>query len=362
MKVGIINPFPISSHSGIEVVTSYLVTELEKKGVETEIAFLPDSTTRFTTKSLRILISVFLYRELMKMKGKVDIIHANSWCSWLLRFVKEKPNLAACHGSVHDYLQAMNGDAAISSRVYSNIVTMRLERMGYWSAKHDVAVSNATKRDMALNYGIPEEKITVIHNGIPAERFARVKSRLKDRLGCDMLLFAVGRLAKQKGFEYLIRAAPLLNKKDFKLVIAGSGPERENLLSLIKQLGVEDRVSLVGAISEREKREFFSSADVFLCPSIWESFGMILLEAMACKTPIVATRVASIPEVVGDCGILVKPRAPEELAAGIGKLLDDKNYAKRLAQKAYNRLNQNFSSEKMASSYINVYEKIINEK
>jgi glycosyltransferase involved in cell wall biosynthesis len=112
-------------------------------------------------------------------------------------------------------------------------------------------------------------------------------------------------------------------------------------------------------VDEKRKFELMSVSDVFVCPSLWESFGMILLEAMACKTPIVATKVASIPEVVGECGVLVEPRNPRALADGIRRLLDDKKNAKKLAQKAYSRLAQNFTVERMTDDYIKLYEKLI---
>ena len=355
MRVCLLNPFPLSLHSGIEVVTRHLVTELGKKGIETEFISLSESEMNLIPKFARVSISAVLLKKLLSSKSRFDIIHANAWSACVLKFIKDKPSIATAHGTVKGLL-ALTGDLApLPSQLYTSLVTQNLERIGFKNARQVAAVSHSCRMELIANYHIPEEKVEVVYNGIDASKVHRVKTNLKDEFECENLLLFLGRLTKQKGVEFLIKAMPLLKYYDTKLVIAGSGPEEANLRDLVSRLNLKGSVIFAGAVDERRKLEFLSASDVFVCPSLWESFGVILLEAMACKTPIVSTNVASIPEVVGECGVLVEPRNPEQLSKGIGRLLDDRKYAKRLAQRAYERLIDNFTAENMADRYIKLY-------
>src|SRR5271157_3513281 len=225
MKIGILNPFPLTYNGGIEKVTGHLVEELNKNGVETEVACLPESTTRYTTKSPRAILSSLLYPKLRELEKKVDIVQANSWCSWLLRYVKDKPAIPVCHGVGLGYLDAMGDDVSWMRSLYYRQVINRMEYSAFHNAKYPVAVSEAVVLDMIAYYRIPHgERITLIPNGIPPAKISKNKSDGRK------VVFAIGRLAKQKGFEYLVRAVPLIKNNDFRVLIAGTGPEQKNLL------------------------------------------------------------------------------------------------------------------------------------
>jgi glycosyltransferase involved in cell wall biosynthesis len=332
------------------VVTKYLITELNKKGIETEVAYLPESTTRYTTKSPRVLLSSLLYPRLKEMEKKVDIVQANSWCSWLLRYVKDKPVLPVCHGVGLGYLEAMGDDISWIRKLYYRQVINRMEYSAFHNAEHPVAVSEAVIRDMISYYRIPNGKrITMIPNGLPPAKVSKKKSDGKK------VVFAIGRLAKQKGFEYLVRAVPLIKNKDFRVLIAGTGPEQKNLSELIHHLGVEDKVTLLGSVGERRKESLFKMADIFALTSLWESFGLVALEAMSRKVPIVYSTNPALTEVIGNTGLRYETKDPKALAKAIETLLEDDTQRKKLGQESYKRFMENYTAEKMAEGYIKLY-------
>lgn len=361
MRVCLLNPFPVSFRfrGGVESMLYSLSLELMKRGVETEVISLSEEEMKIIPQFARLTISAVLMKKLLQSKDRFDVIHSHAWAVGTLWFIKNRPTVATAHGTTRGFLNRTWESRPIFSRTYNSLVTVNLERIGFACARQVTAVSESSKKEIVENYGIPEEKIAVVHNGIDVSTVRRVKTNLKDELGCEHLLLFMGRLAKEKGIGVLINAMPMLEDYDVKVVIAGEGPEEKDARRLVSELNLNERVIFTGTLDEKRKLEYLSASDVFVFPSFSESFGMALLDAMACKTPIVASNVASIPEVVGKCGILVEPRDPVELSKGIKKLLDDKKAAKRLANRAYERLVSNFTSGMMAEGYIRLYERVV---
>jgi glycosyltransferase involved in cell wall biosynthesis len=163
-------------------------------------------------------------------------------------------------------------------------------------------------------------------------------------------------LLPQKGVKYLISAVRDI-EDDFKAVIVGRGPCYKELKSLVKKFGLEKRVELVtDPLTEERLIEYYSASDFFILPSLWEPFGIVLIESMACGCPVIATNVGGIPEIVtSDCGILVSPRSPKEIAIAANKLIGDKNLRRRLSKNARERVEKYFDfdliAEKVEQSY-----------
>jgi glycosyltransferase involved in cell wall biosynthesis len=173
----------------------------------------------------------------------------------------------------------------------------------------------------------------VVHvpNGYDAGAFERCPAaEARERLDVDPetpVVFALGTLKPRKGFQHLIRAMPTVHESapDARLVIGGNGGMRSELASLASNLGVDDRTDLLGYVEEDELNDWMNAADVFVLPSYSESFGVVQLEAMACGTPVVATRNGGSEEVLAsdDHGILVdSPEDHRGLAAAVVEALD----------------------------------------
>jgi len=203
------------------------------------------------------------------------------------------------------------------------------------------------------------DRCVVIPFGVPLDGFdqcaADSVAKLRRRFGPRMIL-AVGRLIYYKGFEYLIRA---MRGLDAHLVIVGDGPKHKELRMLSRSLGVASRVHLVGSVADVVP--YYHAADVFVLPSVAnsEAFGIVQLEAMACRTPVVNTQLdTGVPYVSPDgvTGLTVSPADPVALAGAVSRLLYDEALRARFAAAARLRVEQEFSVEAMVNRTMQVYE------
>jgi glycosyltransferase involved in cell wall biosynthesis len=185
------------------------------------------------------------------------------------------------------------------------------------------------------------------------------------RVGPDAFLVGnVGRLAPQKGQRHLIEAMPLLLERipTAHAVIAGGGDLEPFLRELAEELEVDERVHVLGP--RQDVPALMHALDVFAMPSIWEGFGLVLLEAMAAGKPIVASRTATIPEVVLDneTGLLVPAGDPPALAQALARLAEDRELARRLGEAGRERLQKHFSIEKMVGDTETLYRELLDER
>lgn len=188
-----------------------------------------------------------------------------------------------------------------------------------WTLRHAagvIAVSSALRAAIA-DLGVPAAKIRVIGNGVDTKRFAPMdRGSARHQLGLPEqgpVILSVGSLIPSKGHQLIISALRQLARKHphVHLYVVGEGDCRERLALLASEEGVGDRVSLVGSWPNEELRVWYSAADVFCLASIREGMPNVILESLACGTPVVASRVGGIPEIINssDLGILVDPNA-----------------------------------------------------
>ena len=182
-----------------------------------------------------------------------------------------------------------------------------------------IAISQYTKQDIIKNYNKNPADIVVTPLGYNAKIFKK-----SDKPKKPYILF-LSSLKPSKNVEGLIKAFDLLKIKNLKLKIVGKKAWLyDQIFSLVKQLGLEDKVKFTGFVEESQKPVLMSQAAAFVMPSFYEGFGIPVLEAMACGTPVVVSNVASLPEVAGDAGIYVDPKSIDSIAAGIKMALGSK--------------------------------------
>lgn len=190
------------------------------------------------------------------------------------------------------------------------------------SANALITVCQALK-DKLLDLGIPDEKVHVFRNGVDLNLFyPGDRDAIRTDLGVERPLFlSVGHLIPRKGHDLVIRA--LQKIPDAHLMIAGEGPERATLESLVRDLQLQNRVSFMGSVPHDRLRDFYTAADALVLASSREGWANVLLEAMACGTPVVATDVWGTSEVVHHsvAGRLVKERTPDALAHAMHDML-----------------------------------------
>lgn len=199
-------------------------------------------------------------------------------------------------------------------------------RMIQWAAANSAAMITVCQalKDVLVGLGVADTRVTVLRNGVDLDKYRPPAERnaLRAKLGVHgTTLLSVGYLIERKGHNLVIGA--LKNLPDAKLLIAGDGPERERLGEHARQCGVADRVKFLGRLGSAELVDYYGAADALVLASSREGWANVLLEAMACGTPVVATRIWGTPEVVSDAraGLLVDERTPAALAAGIRRLL-----------------------------------------
>lgn len=198
-------------------------------------------------------------------------------------------------------------------------------RMIRWASRHAAAIVTVARalKDRLVELGVPAERIEVLRNGVDARQFGPVDRELwRRRLGFTRTtLLSVGNLLPLKRHDLTIRSLHLL--PEVELVIVGDGPERAALGALARDSGVHDRVRFAGALPQEELVHYYGSADVLVLASSREGWANVLLESMACGTPVVATSVGGTPEVVNapEAGVLLEEGTPEALAAALRRLL-----------------------------------------
>ncbi len=200
-----------------------------------------------------------------------------------------------------------------------------------------ITVCNAL-RDELLTLGVDPAKVVSLRNGVDLKLFQPFEPAQRDavrqRLGLDgFTLLAVGHLVPVKAQDMAVAALPQL--PGVRLLIAGNGPNRGMLLQLAQELHVADRVTFLGAVPQAELRDYYGAADALVLPSEREGWANVLLEAMACGTPVIASRVWGTPEVVAEpeAGLLMSERSPQALAEAVGALRA--SYPDRAATRRY---------------------------
>ena len=234
-------------------------------------------------------------------------------------------------------------------------------RMIQWAARHTagmITVSAALK-DVLVDLGAPAERIDVLRNGVDLQLFhpiARAERRAELGLKGRTLL-TVGNLIPLKGHDLAIRALPLL--PDVELLIAGAGPEDGNLRGLAAQAGVAHRVRFLGNLSQLQLRDYYGAVDALVLASSREGWANVLLESMACGTPVVGTSVGGTPEVVAapEAGVLMVERTPEALAQTAQRLFA--HYPDNAATRRYA---ERFNWDDTTRGQLNLFERIVSER
>jgi glycosyltransferase involved in cell wall biosynthesis len=217
-----------------------------------------------------------------------------------------------------------------------------------------------------LEYGVSPERCVLIENAIDTVEFSRrlPAAEAKQRLGIppgQFVLGAVGRLSAEKGFDVLIRAVAGLLKQglDVELLIIGDGEQESQLQTLIAELGVGDRVHLLGF--RADTMELYQAMDVLALSSYREGLPNVLLEAMALKVPVIATRIAGIPRLVrdGENGLLVEPGETASLADAVKRLHDDAALRALLSQAGRHAIEQRYSFAIRMQKIRALYDKLL---
>ncbi len=315
--------------------------------------------------------------------GKVDVVHCHTWYSHfagiLIKQLYEAPLVLTTHSlephrpwKVEQLGTAYNGSSWIEKTAYQN-------------ADGVVAVSEAMKKDVHDLYNVPFEKIKVIHNGIDLKQYRKnMDKAMLDKYKIDRavpyILF-VGRITRQKGIIHLVNAIKHINPGHQIVLCAGApdtkeiAKEMEDAVAAVIKGSKNKIIWIPEMVPKPDVIALYSQASLFVCPSVYEPFGIINLEAMACETPVVATKVGGIPEVVmpGETGLLVpitakggtdvEPADPDKFARNLGAAInsvkDDADKLKGMGLKSRKRVEDYFSWTAIAAKTVDFYKELI---
>lgn len=255
--------------------------------------------------------------------------------------------------TIHDlgaeYLPAMH---QLKQKLYLDFIT----KYQLKSATKLIAVSKSTKKDLIKRTQIPEKNIEVIYEGINRDQFKPVKNDSlintlnKYDLAKRKYFLFVGTIQPRKNLKRLIEAFKVLtlDSGDLQLVLVGSkGWQSDEIYELPSKLGIKPRVKFLGHIKDQELVALYSGAVALLYPSLYEGFGLPILEAMNCGCPVITSNISSMPEIVGNAALLVNPESTEDLADQAHSLIIDDDLRNTLIQKGYNQAKK-FNWEKCA--------------
>jgi glycosyltransferase involved in cell wall biosynthesis len=289
--------------------------------------------------------------------GKVNLFHATDFVL--------PPTLPSTRTllTVHDLSFVRVPEAASAGlRAYlKRVVPLSVRR-----ADFVLADSQATKDDLVSLYGVSSGGVAVLLSGVDS-RFAPVlaggviTTRSQYDIGTVPYILSVGTVQPRKNYGRLIQALALLRAAniDIHLVVAGGkGWLEDPIYDTIHATNMGDYVHFIGFVDEKDLPTLYSGAVCFAFPSLYEGFGLPVLEAMACGTPVVTSNVSSLPEVAGDAALTIDPYNVEELAEALRRVIEDEALRKDLISKGFARAKQ-FSWDTSARQLIQIYRNLL---
>jgi len=296
----------------------------------------------------------------------IDIFHAHDWlvadAGIGLKHVFRKPLLTTVHSTEIGRRNGIHFD-------YEKMIH-ETEAWFTYEAWKVICCSNYMVSHVRWAFGLPEDKLVMVPNGVNTEVYTKIENndlrhfRNKFALPEEKIVLFVGRLVHEKGIHVLVNAVPkVLEKVNAKFIIVGNGYMREQLSNIVRHIGLTHKVMFTGFVDDETLRKLQKCADVSVVPSLFEPFGIVALEAMAAKSPVVVSDTGGLSEIVEHdlAGVKVYPDNPDSLAWGIAKVLRDEAYANWIKTNAYKKVQEKYDWDKIAQKTKAVYEAVLND-
>jgi glycogen(starch) synthase len=307
--------------------------------------------------------------SLWEESGPFDLIHVHDWLVAFAGAACKRSYKAPLLSTIHA-TERGRGRGQLGSEQARAIHSIE-----WWLAYESwrvIACSEYMQGEIAEYFQCPRDKIDVIPNGVDTTRFDRLDGQDLSRfrngyaLPFEQIVFSVGRVVYEKGLQVLVRAMPIVlsHQPAVKVVVAGKGPELDTLRSIAWDLGIGEKVLLAGFISDEDRDRLFKISDCAVFPSLYEPFGIVALEAMAAKCPVVVSKVGGLKDVVqhAETGITVYPDNPESLAWGILHTLQHPEWSAERVKNAYRVVQEEYNWERIARMTADTYRNVIAER
>jgi glycosyltransferase involved in cell wall biosynthesis len=363
MKPNILFINSITLYGGGEVWMLTVMKALAERGYSVTLICKPEAeiikyANKETIEVLPIRIAgdfdPFTISRLIKIykKGKFDIVIAN---------VGKDIRLA---GLVAKFV---SGVSVIALHQVDREIKNNLRyRFTYNSLANMIVVNSFATKNTLLKSApwLLDKNIKVVYHGIDYEKFSIANTKdIRTELGLsqqDLIIGFVGRLSVQKGVKYMLDAFKLVAEKfkNVHLVIVGTGELEEMVKESATELNLEDRIHLLGF--RKDIPDLMRTFDIFLLPSLWEGFGIVLIEAMAAGKPVVATNTSSIPEIVEDgrSGILVPPENAEAISDALKKIISEPELRTKFGKEGQKIVCEKFTTDRMINDYEKIFQSL----
>ena len=286
------------------------------------------------------------------LKDRIDVAHFQ----YVIPPISPCPTIATIHDISYEFYPKF-------FKPLSRLRMCTLIPMAARRSRYVLTVSQFSKNEIIKKYGIPEDKVIVTYNGV-ADRFRCITSKetlLKETARFKLnhpFILSVGTLNPRKNLPLLIKAYANLRKRgkiDQDLVLAGpESYKARQVFQEIKTQGVDKAVRAIGHVSDRELVALYNRADFFVYPSIYEGFGLPVVEAMACGTPVITSNCSSLPEVAGGAAVLIDPRSKSEMENAMSSLAADTDLRATLTKQGKKRA-KHFTWDKTAEATLSAY-------
>lgn len=297
--------------------------------------------------------------------GKIDVFHAHDWLVATagigLKHVFRKPLFATMHSTEIGRRNGIHFD-------YERMIH-ETEAWLTYEAWKVICCSDYMVSHVRWAFGLPEDKLVMVPNGVNTEVYADHGEDLREfrskfALPEEKIVLFVGRLVYEKGVHVLVNAVPkVLEKADAKFIIVGNGYMKEQLSGLVKSMGLAHKVLFTGFVDDETLRKLQRCADVSVVPSLFEPFGIVALEAMAARSPVVVSDTGGLSEIVEHdvSGVKVYVNNPDSLAWGINRVLTDNGFANWLRINAFKKVQEKYNWDKIGQQTSNIFRTVLNE-
>jgi len=363
---------------GIESISYYLSREFVKKGNQVRIitSRLPHTKRKEQKEGITIVRctaktiagdSIAPFLPFVLFRTTPDIVHVHHPHPWFLTvvslvcYIRNIPYLIHMHGKE----LVLPGVSGVVASIYNRFILDRV-------LKHSARILSHTQKavNQSLYLTRYKHKITYIPHGVDMEQFdweastgMRKQLKIKER----NIILSLGVLREYKRLDILIRGLPEIIKQcpNTVLLIAGKGPEEKKLKRLAKHIDMNKHIRFIGFVPDDALLALYKIANVFILPSptIMESFGTVVFEAIAMKVPVIVTSGAGVSEVFEkeQIGVVVKPFSSEGLAHATITILNDSKKSKQIAEKAYKTIKNKYQWKQIAKTYIKTFEEVLRD-
>jgi glycosyltransferase involved in cell wall biosynthesis len=333
--------------------------------VEPPVVDMPD----FFTGAWRTNVAIEEQGKRLLDAGGFDLIHAHDWlvafAGVALKHAFKVPLLATVHAT----------EFGRSRGIPSGEMPRAIHNVEWWltyEAWRVIVCSHFMATEVGTSFHTPVDKVDVVPNGVETARFDALDGvdlsefRRRYALDSEKILFYLGRVVHEKGVHLLVEAMPaiLATRPDAKLVVAGTGGSLAAARARAAELALGDKVLFTGFIPDDDRDRLFRVTDVACFPSLYEPFGIVALEALAARVPVVAANVGGLAEVVKnhETGLTIYPDSVESLVWGVVQTLDHPDWAAARVENAYRMVRQRYTWDAIAESTLDVYRRVAAER